>query len=342
MQKSNYPIIHQLHLLRFNRILMGFIVVFTLAMASPKKLKACDVCGASAQLGSTSMGFSQSITRPLLGINFVHWGYQTSALTNMGNPYTTYDKIQSINLNYAHYIHPKVQIQLNWGVNHIVRNNAYNENQWESFFALNDLNFSLNYKLLDNRNQPFQKNKFLWLIGLNSKLPNGQYQIRDREKRMIPQQLQAGNGSYALGLQSFASWNINKIGLAVQTRISRPFMNELNYQPGINGGIQSGFYYLWDTKSKKEQFKAKIIPQLGLKWDFNQSDRQYGELISTTQMKTSQAFGQLELLTPNFYAQIFAGIPMNQISSPNSPILQPSIRVAVSFIINKKSELDLK
>lgn len=342
MQKSNYPIISQLHLHRFNRILMGIIVVFTLAFASPKKLKACDVCGASAQLGSTSMGFSQSITRPLIGINFVHWGYQTSDLTNLGNPYTTYDKIQSFNLNYAQYIQPKLQIQMNWGVNQIVRNNAFNENQSETFFALNDLNFSLNYKLLDNRNQPFRKNKFLWLIGLNSKLPNGQYQIRDREKRMIPQQLQAGNGSYALGLQSFASWNIKKIGLAVQTRISRPFMNELNYQPGLNGGIQSGFYYLWDTKSKKEPFKSKIISQLGLKWDFNQSDRQYGELISTTQMETSQAFGQIELLTQNFYAQIFAGIPLNQVSSPNSPKLQPMIRVAVSFIINQKPELDLK
>lgn len=340
MQQSNYSIISNKHQLRFHPVLVVFFVVFSIAFASPKKLKACDVCGASAQLGSTSMGFSQSITRPLIGINLLHWGYQTSALTNSGNPYTTSDKIQLFNLSYAQYFHPKFQIQLNWGVNQIIRNNAYNEGQNESFLALNDLNFSLNYKLLDNRNQPFQNHKFLWLIGLTSKLPNGQYQIRDREKRMIPQQLQAGNGSYTLGLQSFASWNIQKWGFAMQTRISRPFMNELNYQPGINGGIQSGFYYLWDTKGNSDKTKAKIIPQMGLKWDFNQSDRQYGEIISTTQMKTSQAFGQIELLTNNFYAQFFAAIPMNQISSPYSPRLQPLIRVAVSFIINQKSELD--
>jgi len=342
MQIFNYPIHSTNQPYPINRYFIGLIVLFNLAFTSPKKLTACDVCGASAQLGSTSMGFSQSITRPLIGINFVHWGYQTSTQTNLGNPYTTQDKIQSLNLNYAQYIHPKIQIQMNWGVNQIVRRNAYDENKTESILALNDLNFLINYKILDNRNQPFQKNKFLWLVGLNSKLPNGHYQIRDQEKRMIPPQLQPGNGSYSFGLQSFASWNIKKIGVAFQTRITRPFVNELNYLPGLNGGVQSGLYYLWDLKNKNYSNTVKIIPQLGMKWDFNQSDRQYGEIIPTSKMETSQAYGQIELLTQNIYTHLFVGIPVQQISSQNSPILQPTVRVAVSFIINKKSESDIK
>ncbi len=342
MQIFNYPIHSINKYYSLNRYFIGLIVIFTLALSSPKKLKACDVCGASAQLGSTSMGFSQSITRPLIGINFVHWGYQTSAITNLGNPYTTVDKIQSLNLNYAQYIHPKIQIQMNWGVNQIIRRNAYNENKTESIMALNDLNFLVNYKIIDNRNQPFQKNKFLWLVGVNSKLPNGHYQIRDLEKRMIPQQLQPGNGSYSLGLQSFASWNINNIGVAFQTRISRPFVNELNYLPGLNGGFQTGLYYLRDFKNKNNSKTIKLIPQLGLKWDFNQSDRQYGEIIPTTKMQTGQLFSQVELLTQNMYAHLFVGIPVHQLSAQNSPVLQPTVRVAVSFILNKKAESEIK
>jgi hypothetical protein len=308
-------------------------------LTSPEKLHACDVCGGAPQLGSNAMGFSQSIPNPMIGMHFLHWGFLTDAKTSMNQLYSTRDQINSLNFSYAQYIHNRWQIQANWGINQITRNNAFNEGHTETMIGINDLSLSANYKFIDNRNNPFKPNKWVGLIGISSKLPNGLYQIRDQEKRMLPMHLQPGNGSYSIGLQSFIAWSQKSFGVALQSRIQMPFQNELDYLPGINGSIQPGVYYVLNVESRNPKSSPwKFIPQFGLKYDFNNTDKQFDQIIPTTQMQSNQLFGQLEIVGKSIYSNLFISLPLSQSSTKGSPIPQPMARISVAFILNKREK----
>ncbi len=312
------------------------LLIIMAALTSPEKLSACDVCGGTPQLGSTAMGFSQSIPNPMIGIHFLHWGYRTDAKTVNLQDYNTLDKIQSLNFSFAQYLDTKWQIQANWGMNQITRKNAYNEGKTETMRGISDVSISLNYKFIDNRNNPFKSNKWIGLIGVSGKMPNGFYQVRDQEKRMLPMHLQPGNGSYSVGLQSFIAWNQRKLGFAIQSRINKPFQNELHFLPGLNGSVQPGVYYVFDVKNSKIENSWKFIPQIGLKSDFNRADKQFNQVIPTTQIQTNQLYGQLEILGKNMYSNLFFSLPLTQTSTSGSPQNQPMARISIAFILNKK------
>lgn len=313
-----------------------FILIYFIFVS--EKAIACDICGGSPQLGSNAIGFSHAINQPLIGIQYLHWGYQTKDRTSKNEVYTVLDQIQSLNFHYTQYIHTNWQIQANWGINQITRNNAYNEKGTQSLWGINDINGSLNYKFFDNRSNAFSKNKWIAFVGITAKIPNGFYQVRDNEKRMLPIQLQPGNGCYAIGMQTFIAWKTKNYGIAMQGRLNESFENELGYIPGLNGGLQTGIYYVVDKINTTKQKQWKLIPQIGIKTDFNLEDEQFNQKITETQLNNQQIFSQIEFMGQKTYVNLFFSLPISHNNESNNIVIQPMTRISIAYILRGKDK----
>lgn len=289
-----------------------------------KPVKACDVCGCGIRDASFNMGFAQSIQS-----NMLITGYQQLNLITQISGYSVNDRIIRFPIHYMHQLSEKWQAQIGTEVQQTQGINAYNENQIWSSVSPSDLYSSINFRLFDNRKNIFTPHHLLWFIGSSLKLPTGHYQIRDNEKRLLPMQLQAGNGAYSIGLQSQLSYRYQSWGLNTMFSHLTNTQNELSYKQGQQTQILVGINRAFNIGKSNHTF----IPQIAYAFQHFQIDRQYNSKVPFSGGTIGSLKLQLEWIYKNIYASALYQIPQNVLVPKGAPVVQSSVQFKLGYLI---------
>jgi hypothetical protein len=311
----------------------SIIIIFFTAITAT--LNACDICGSGLRDASFSMGYLQTIPSHFLGVWGNSLGFNTQTGYSNGTKFTVSDRILQTGIVFNQQINQKLQINYRQGIQQISRHNEDNENKTNTYSGLSDLSVAVNYTLIDSRKFAIKKTKQLGLTSLNVKIPNGHYQLRDGYKRMLPMNLQPGNGSYGIGGQVLYGifkngWNWN-----MQLSAFYNFENELKYQQGDNQIIRSGIGKAFSSK------KNICLPMLGYQYQQFGPDLTYRERVTTTGGNVQTIFIQLEWIRQNFYGRFQGNIPLKQTLPDFAPQSTSPIMLTLGWLINQNSE-DIK
>jgi hypothetical protein len=303
--------------------------MISLSLLNFNESKSCDICGSGFRDATYNMGFAQSMKSNLLliGLNGIHYN------TQIINPkvYHVDDIILKIPLHYVHHIDKKWQAQISTEIQSLTRINAYNENQiWHSLNP-GDLYFGGSYRLIDNRENYNTNHHVIWLIGANSKLPIGHYQIRDAQKRLLPMHLQAGNGSYGLGLLSGFAYRNGNWGINKQFQCWAYSKNELNYKQGFQIQGSLGLNYVFRNTANH-----LFVPQLAYVYQTFNKDIQHEILLNSTGSKAHLLNLQLEWIYTNFYANIQYLRPIATEIPNDAPNYLHSVNIKFGILIPEK------
>lgn len=296
---------------------------------------ACDICGSGLREGSFSMGYLQTIPSNFLGLWGNSLGFKTQTGFSNGTNFIVSDRLIQSGLVFNQQVNKKIQVNYRMGVQHISRFNENNENSFSTYSGLTDLNIALNYTLIDNRNLALKKTKQLSLASIQVKLPNGHYQLRDQFKRLLPINLQPGNGSYGIGAQWLYAAFQNNWSWNVQLSTFYHFENELKYQQGSNQMIRTGLGKSFNRG------KNMIIPMFGYQFQRFSSDFSYQEWVTTTGGNIQTAFLQLEWIRQNFYGRFQANLPLKQTLPEFAPKSTTPILLTLGWLIKQNSN-DIK
>lgn len=298
--------------------------------ASIHSLKSCDICGCGIRDASFNMGFAQSIRSNILLFGIQHLQLNTRAFSN-NQPYTVTDNVNRLPIQYLYQLNPKWQIQFQTEIQHVSRQNAFNENQnWQSTNP-GDLFVTANYRIIDNRKNIFTPHHFMWLGGINVKAPTGHYQIRDAEKRLLPIQLQAGNGAYGVGVQTNIAYRYQNWGLNSLAQYSYNATNEVGYQQGSQTQLSLGLNYVFRGKSKHT-----VIPQIALNLQQFDEDKQYGNAVLTSGATLTNLAYQVEWIYNSWYILAQFQKPILKELPLGAPSLNQLAQFRIGYIIPEK------
>ncbi len=299
------------------------------------RVSACDICGSGLRDASFSMGYLQTIPSHFLGIWGNSLGFKTQTGFSNGTQFTVSDNIFQSGLVFNQQVNKKVQVNYRMGVQQITRFNENNENSLSNYSGLTDLNIALNYTLIDNRKFALEKTKHLALTSIQVKIPNGHYQLRDQFKRLLPINLQPGNGSYGIGAQALYAAFKNNWNWNLQLSMFYNFQNELKYQQGSNQMIRAGL----GRSIKIDQHL--LIPMMGYQFQRFSPDLLYQEWVTTTGGNIHNSFLQLEWINQNFYGRFQVNIPLRQSLPEFAPRSTTPVLLTVGWLIKQNSE-DIK
>jgi hypothetical protein len=306
------------------------IILISLIYLLP--LKACDVCGCGIRDASFNMGFAQSIRAHLFLTGVQQFSFQTQV-----NQYTVADRVTRIPLQYIHQISDKWQAQVSTDIQQIQRNNAFNENTKWSQITPSDLFISGNYRLFDNRKNIFTPHHYLWFVGGTLKLPTGYYQSRDNQKRMLPMQLQSGNGSYAAGIQTSFSYRYKSWGLNSMFQTLANATNELSYRQGAQTQLLLGFNRVFSRGKSNHTF----IPQIAYAFQTFQPDIQYHTAVPYSGGAIQSIQFQIEWIYKSIYALAQYQLPQNISVPMGAPVVQTSAQLRLGYLIaSPKKEME--
>lgn len=309
--------------------------IFITLMFASAKASACDICGSGLRDASFSMGYLQTIPSHFLGVWGNSLGFKTQTGFSNGTQFTVTDKILQSGIIFNQQVNKKFQINYRMGIQQISRKNENNENATNTYSGLSDLNIALNYTLFDNRKFNLGKTKQLAIASAQMKIPNGHYQLRDSFKRLLPMNLQPGNGSYSLGAQAlygtfYQGWSWN-----IQASVLHNFENELKYRQGDNGMLRTGIGKSFTAG------KSNFLPMIGYQFQTFSPDQSYGEFVTTTGGSIQAVFLQFEWVRKNLYGRFQANILVNQNFPEFSPQSSTPYILTVGWLINQNSE-DIK
>ncbi len=310
-------------------------LIFITLMFASAKASACDICGSGLRDASFSMGYLQTIPSHFLGIWGNSLGFKTQTGFSNGTQFNVTDKILQSGIIFNQQVNKKFQINYRMGIQQISRKNENNENAINTYSGLSDLNIALNYTLVDNRKFNLGKTKQLAIASAQIKIPNGHYQLRDAYKRLLPMNLQPGNGSYSMGAQALYGYFYQGWSCNVQLSMLYNFENELKYQQGSNGMLRTGLGKSFTLK------KTILLPMLGYQFQQFGPDFSYGEVVTTTGGNIQALFLQLEWLRKNLYGRLQANILVNQNFPEFAPQSSTPYMLTVGWLINQNSE-DIK
>jgi hypothetical protein len=307
-------------------------LVLTIGLLYFHTTQACDVCGSGIRDASFNMGFAQSMKKNMLftGIHTFH--YVTQAADGE-QTYNVSDRIIRIPTLYVHQNSKKWQTQIQYDLQYISRNNAYNEQTQFHQFSPGDLSISGIYRVIDTRNFFNQKHSFLWLAGTTLKLPTGHYQIRDSKKRILPMQLQAGNGAYGLGLNTSFAYRYKRMGIhqMVQTMIHAP--NESQYQQGQQIQYQMGINAVFQPNASHT-----LIPMVSFLNQHFQVDQSFNSTINSTGGNWQSVVIQCEWIYQNVYMMPQFQFPILSKIPENAPQIMPAFQIRLGYLFDEKQK----
>ncbi|MGB0268841.1 MAG: hypothetical protein ACPGCV_01560 [Bacteroidia bacterium] len=311
---------------------MKYPLILSLWLLSLKPALGCDVCGCGIRDGSVSMGLTQSIPSNIFLASWQQFGYQTDFRESSSDDlYRVQDLVNRYSIQYIHQINKKTQLNLSSSIQQTQRHNTYNQNQTSSIIALGDLFTSLNYKILDNRNNIFSKQQWFWMIGATLKLPTGHYQARDQNKARLPMHLQAGNGSYSQGIQNFLSLRWKSWGISTQYQLLNYASNELDYQQGRNQLIQLGV-----NKTIFRNKKYTVVPMVSWIGQWIRPDREFNQMVPHTGGQFQNVQFQVEWIYKNAYIMIQHARPIIMSIPSNAPQIQSTSRLSVGWVFSER------
>lgn len=307
-----------------------YFLMFTAFLGFLQQGRSCDVCGCGVRDGSFTMGYAQSIPSNMFLLGFQNIQFYTTVPNNSdGSFYEVQDRIQRIPIQYIHHVNNRFQINFSSSFQTLQRKNAYNNGKNWSKTSPGDLLASLNYKVLDNRKDIFAQNRWLWMVGLTTKLPSGYYQTRDENKRLIPMHLQASNGSYSQGAQSFLTVKRKHWGIMSQYQLLYHATNEVGYQQGFSQSLQLGM-----NRNLLTRQKHTLISTLAYRGQFVKKDKEYGQTIATTGGQIHWAQLQLEWIYKNIYFLLQHNRPLLVKIPDYSPVTKPMTQIRLGWIID--------
>ena len=278
------------------RILVGLFALY----ATIHPVYSCDICGCGIQNNGTTMGLLQTVNYPFWSISHRNTQFSTQLQERKVS-----DQLNTINLMFSKYVAPKWQVQVGTSVMQITRNNAYTDLSKFSIWGIGDVTANINYKLFDNRNKLFKTTTHLLLAGIGIKIPNGNYQLRDPKKQLLPIQLQPGNGSNSLSFNTVYAVKIKNMGVNLNTKYNYHFTNELNYQQGKSLSFIGGFFYAIENKS------WQLIPQILFGIENYNTDKQYNVTVPYSGGSMQLLGLQLEGIYKNMYINAGYFQPVN-------------------------------
>lgn len=306
--------------------------IFITLMFASAKASACDICGSGLRDASFSMGYLQTIPSHFLGIWGNSLGFKTQTGFSNGTQFTVTDKILQSGVMFHQQLSNKLQVNYRLGVQQISRENENNEQLVNHYSGLSDLNIAVNYTMFDNRKLVIPKTKHLAITSVQLKLPSGHYQLRDQFKRMLPMNLQPGNGSYSLGAQAlygafYKGWSWN-----IQASVLHNFENELKYRQGDNGMLRTGIGKSFTAG------KSNFLPMIGYQFQKFSPDQSYREFVTTTGGSIQAAFLQFEWVRKNLYGRLQANIILNQNFPEFAPKSSTPYMLTIGWLLNQNSK----
>lgn len=276
------------------------------------EVKACDACGC---VSPSAMGGLLPVMRSsVLGVrvHFRQFNHPLNPPNMNGESQVIQDRIIQTAVWLRSFPLPKWQLYVEMPYSIQQRQETMQNIQVN---GPGDAQVAVSYLAVNTPDSLHRRIKTAVLIGLQTSLPTGHYQLRDVQGKLLPLGLQSGTGSWGIGPHVNASIRHRVWGLNLDLRYSIFSKNERGLQPGGAGtGSIRAFAFL---KGKR----ATVLPSVGILGEWLGEERLYNAINQDSGGQRMSLQTGVEL----FWGKLFAASHLQWAVWESQPQTQPRL-----------------
>lgn len=283
-------------------------------------MKSCDICGCSVLSGNPGI-------LPGIQSHFVGYRYSYRSFNNIHPPsilapegQKSKNEFQTHELWGRWYPSKKLQVFASLPIN-----DYFLEENGEKITirGLGDINFLLNYKLID-KEDTIHGLKQLLFLGAGLKLNNGHFDSNE-----IPG-FQLGSGTIDWSAYLSYTFRIKKYGALTELNARQIGVNPNGYDFGNKLFITEKLFYLFQTP------RFRVLPQAGLTFEKSSADRLNGKVQDFTGGQSWLANFTLDAYYSDFNIGVNYSMPIKQTVGEGLIQESPRIQISCLYFIQRK------